>query len=983
MANSIIIGITLLGILVNVGTGISILKPEYGLLYEDHGTLYQGLERYYAVIGIKLPKFELHDAYYANQPSIVDCKSYYREMETSRAVCNDLLPLHQHYRDNELRAINEIRLLLDRDIPAMFGKSRQTGQFRVKRFVGALLNLAVTGVTAYLEHKKEQKMKNAMSILLANQETIQERVLTLSDDLVSIAKVTNQEIASVYTQLKDERKEITILERRLENHWMFLNRTAVALTDNANAIKLTSRLLGEILTHYERHLSLYQEMKSELDHFMDAMDALSSGHLSHALIAPHKLYDILRKIGEDLYHEYPEFKPVILDFHKYYDLPNINYRYNAHEGMLAIQIPILLQHQSQQAMTLYNLRTVPVPYNLGEPITELETDTQFTQLKLKADMLAVSRKGTYSSFKHSDLGSCLILDRNYYCEKQMFVYATSQKSCETSILFNKTKVDIKELCDFEYLYDFTPTPTVLDSGDTLLLAGLERPWRIDCMGKHPTTSTYTGHAYAVLEKKAICNCTVLAGQFQLHGHPYKCETSNLHQGFAHTLNMALILHFPQKSVKYIDTSHLLSAEPIRLVLDDPIILESPEIDVIETKTEVKAMALQEAVQMVTEHRDKYKSKSDKAMSYTKLKSWFEEDNYGFGITFIGAILAAIAIVAVIIAIIMVVVSKTKVMGINKKLSSVMVGLSGMPVKAAYTDLAIGEQISSNTKVIIALQIVGWVILIYIMYQIIKRLIKWVHYKITLNIVSDKKMSNDLTDLYLEVTQLGRKETELVYVGSYHGYPTNFELEGQFCSKDFNFTKHIIYDLITIPWHTVRLTYRGHIITLPACIEVPLTKKLKIRKLFKYTLGQFRMIAKLGNLISVVPNIPRKYRHSPITIRKGVNLPKLSIPPIPKYNLNLNKIPEKELDSEEEENVWTLRKSPDIPPKFGGLQLTDQLDLNANHPKYESMDSIEDIVSFKTHKPTIHRLDSTSSSCQHAIGEISCALCRSRSMEHQL
>ena len=39
----------------NIFTPKSILRPEYGLLYEHTGQLYQGLQRYYLVIGIPLP----------------------------------------------------------------------------------------------------------------------------------------------------------------------------------------------------------------------------------------------------------------------------------------------------------------------------------------------------------------------------------------------------------------------------------------------------------------------------------------------------------------------------------------------------------------------------------------------------------------------------------------------------------------------------------------------------------------------------------------------------------------------------------------------------------------------------------------------------------------------------------------------------------------------------------------------------------------
>ena len=48
----------------NIFTPKSILRPEYGLLYEHIGQLYQGLRWYYLVIGIPLPtERDIPDAY--------------------------------------------------------------------------------------------------------------------------------------------------------------------------------------------------------------------------------------------------------------------------------------------------------------------------------------------------------------------------------------------------------------------------------------------------------------------------------------------------------------------------------------------------------------------------------------------------------------------------------------------------------------------------------------------------------------------------------------------------------------------------------------------------------------------------------------------------------------------------------------------------------------------------------------------------------
>ena len=43
----------------------------------------------------------------------------------------------------------------------------------------------------------------------------------------------------------------------------------------------------------ERNLSNYQQLLADLDHLMDGLDTLSSGLLSHTIIPPGKLAELL------------------------------------------------------------------------------------------------------------------------------------------------------------------------------------------------------------------------------------------------------------------------------------------------------------------------------------------------------------------------------------------------------------------------------------------------------------------------------------------------------------------------------------------------------------------------------------------------------------------------------------------------------------------------------------------------------------------
>ena len=74
----------------NIFTLKSILRPEYGLLYEHIGQLYQGLQWYYLVIGILLPmERDIPDAY---TDVIINC-DYHTHSESDQTPIRDLMQM--------------------------------------------------------------------------------------------------------------------------------------------------------------------------------------------------------------------------------------------------------------------------------------------------------------------------------------------------------------------------------------------------------------------------------------------------------------------------------------------------------------------------------------------------------------------------------------------------------------------------------------------------------------------------------------------------------------------------------------------------------------------------------------------------------------------------------------------------------------------------------------------------------------------------
>ena len=75
-----------------------------------------------------------------------------------------------------------------------------------------------------------------------------------------------------------------------------------------NAIRFLAFILGRISANMERNLPKYQQLLADLDHLMDGLDTLASGLLSHTIIPPGKLAELLEQVKMELIEHFKEYE---------------------------------------------------------------------------------------------------------------------------------------------------------------------------------------------------------------------------------------------------------------------------------------------------------------------------------------------------------------------------------------------------------------------------------------------------------------------------------------------------------------------------------------------------------------------------------------------------------------------------------------------------------------------------------------------------
>ena len=126
--------------------------------------------------------------------------------------------------------------------------------------------------------------------------------------------------------------------------------------------------------------------------------------------------------------------------------------------------PAFIKNYTQPSLSLYEVETVPVPI-----IDKNVKANSYSQVRIEKSYIAA---GTdyYIQLRISELLMCKGIRHIYYCEEQFVIKHKSRHSCVSAIFYNLGPATITKNCKFDYYYNTTVPPVILDGGRDVLLA---------------------------------------------------------------------------------------------------------------------------------------------------------------------------------------------------------------------------------------------------------------------------------------------------------------------------------------------------------------------------------------------------------------------------------------------------------------------------------------------------------------------------------
>ena len=285
----------------------------------------------------------------------------------------------------------------------------------------------------------------------------------------------------------------------------------------------------------EKYIRLYEALETELNLLLRSIAILSKGYLPPQLFPPTTLVKISQKAIATIKAQNPDYVLALPHITDYYDMRLVTFGLND-QGKLVICFPIFIKEYKKEPMTLYQIETVKVP------ITDTNTEADsYTETAITKPYLA-SNKEYYIQLVLPELVMCKKIRGTFYCEELFLVKHKTKLSCESAIFYNLTRDVILENCKFNYFYNTTVLPSVLDGGSHILLANMLNPKRLICSYNQRLAKPLPTSSYALVSRDILCHCHLQIGLTYILNSIASCNITTA-PTLEYTVNLAFMDYF--------------------------------------------------------------------------------------------------------------------------------------------------------------------------------------------------------------------------------------------------------------------------------------------------------------------------------------------------------------------------------------------------------------------------------------------------------
>ena len=210
----------------------------------------------------------------------------------------------------------------------------------------------------------------------------------------------------------------------------------------------------------------YIRYESALDDTLIGIENLNSGYLTHRILDPQILGKYLEAIEDNVEETAPEYEPVFTSVYQYYGNSLISFTNMIND--LLLQLPILIKLKVQVPISLFSIKTAPVPLDVETYIGEKR---EYTQIIPETELIALT-ENNYIPLTQAQISLCAKIGYMYYCEYAHLLKKRTKHTCMSAIYYNQGS-DIKaKQCKTIVTFDTIPESKILDTSNLLIYKNL-------------------------------------------------------------------------------------------------------------------------------------------------------------------------------------------------------------------------------------------------------------------------------------------------------------------------------------------------------------------------------------------------------------------------------------------------------------------------------------------------------------------------------
>ena len=592
-----------------------------------------------------------------------------------------------------------------------------------------------------------------------------------------------------------------------------------------NAVNYNFEIMIYLQNVREEHVVSYREAVKAARDLLNGIAIVTQGRLPGALISDNQLREILGKVDAMVKRNYPDYVLAAKHISHYRDIKMVTFSVDQQAHSLILTFPAFIKNYKQPPLSLYEVETVPVPI-----IDKNVKADSYSQVRIEKSYIAA---GTdyYIQLRISELLMCKSIRHIYYCEELFVIKHKSRHSCVSAIFYNLGPATVTKNCRFDYYYNITVPPVILDGGRDVLLANFHGPRSLKCSSVNGgLVKLAPENTYAVVNREFLCDCQLdleHASVLRQLSSCSKSSSSKMHMKF--TINLASWEMFKKRSPNSASNIQPQYAEEVQTFSVDLYDLQIGKLD--------QPIDLARFMETMDTNGQKISTAEEREAEQPMQKimpRWLNNV----------LVMTCTAMTTVLMIIILVLLAKhfkMKALVSMLAIQTVPPPAEAVNLTAAMMSAMVAPDPAIGTKVVCAYpvaviwqNILGYLVLIYAIAQFFRPVTWCKGYKY------NKKCA-----LYIFVYDEDHERYSPLKIMSLKGWMHNYRMKYTGEGISLTLVRSWTCDTMTISWGGVQVMDKSDPINLPATVTVALRHKFMTRRIAQQ-LGEVQYMLKQGS-----------------------------------------------------------------------------------------------------------------------------------------